>query len=155
MLNLSEVSHFWMRLKIYYRYCLNIVRGWGVIGLFVCMFMDICMCVCVVVCVYGGCILTYNRYWLPGKAQSAPDADIFTAAARWPQADKIFHTKEHHKDNLLSEKWGTNRTDKWRTGREKKKKQTSDVVAGCSVQQHLNSCSDFNKVHIKTDIVEL
>lgn len=35
------------------------------------------------------------------------------------------------------------------------KKQTSDVVADYSVQQHLNSWSDLGKVAFKTDIVEL
>lgn len=67
-----------------------------------------------------GCGPTYNRYWLPGKAQSTPDADIFTAAARWPEADKIFHPKEHHKDDLLPEGWGkqNRKREKWprRTG---------------------------------------
>lgn len=44
-----------------------------------------CVCVRARVCVTRekqGCVPTYNRYWLPGKAQSTPDADIFTAAAR-------------------------------------------------------------------------
>lgn len=38
MLNLSEIFHFGIKLRIYYRYCLNIVCGWGVIRL---------LCVCV------------------------------------------------------------------------------------------------------------
>lgn len=73
MLNLSEIFPFGMKLRIYYRYCLNIVCGRGVIRLFVCM--------CIDMRVYGGRVPTYNRNWLPGKAQSAPDANIFTAAA--------------------------------------------------------------------------
>jgi len=64
---------------MYYRYCLNTV------------------CVCV-------CVPTYNGYWLPGKAQPATDADVFTAAAGWPKADKIFHAEEHHKDDLLPDR---------------------------------------------------
>lgn len=44
---------------------------------------------------------TYNGYGLPGKAQSPPDANIFTPAAGRPEADKIFHAKEHHKDDFL------------------------------------------------------
>lgn len=50
---------------------------------------------------WGNCVPTYNWYRLPGKAQPTPNANIFTAAASWPESDKIFHTEEHHKDDLL------------------------------------------------------
>lgn len=57
---------------------------------------------CVQECVRLKVVLpTYNGYRLPGEAQSAPDANIFTAAACRPEADEILHAKEHHKDDFL------------------------------------------------------
>lgn len=49
-------------------------------------------------------VLTNNRYWLPGKSKPTPDADVFTAAARGPQTDKILQAEEHHQEDLLREK---------------------------------------------------
>ena len=146
MLNLSEIFHFGMKLRICCRYCLN-TRVWAGSE------TSFCVPVYRYACVWGLCVPTYNRYRLPGKAQPAQDANIFTAAACWPEADKIFHTEEHHKDDLLSE---GNRTDKWgrRTGGGEKKINSQMLLQVIQCSNRWTAAQTTAECAL-TDIVEL
>lgn len=100
------------------------------------------------VCEWENRLPTDNGYRLPGKAQTTPDANIFTAAASWPETDKILHTEEHHEHDLLPKIWRkeADEGEEKNAGKEKKKKKRnqkqsiSTVPCLKKVNQHLNSC---------------